>query len=79
MNRPHPRPEQPPEPTARPVTRRTLIPLTLAEIRRLLALVHRGEQAIAHGLHWSTWRRSHQSQARRAHFRKRLHRQALMI
>jgi hypothetical protein len=79
MKRPHPRPEEPAPPDTRPVTRRTLIPLTLAEIRRLLALAHRGEHAITHGLHWSTWRRSHQNQARRAHFRKRLHRQTLMI
>jgi hypothetical protein len=60
-------------------TYRNLIPLTLAEIRRLLALARRGKEAITHGLHWSTWRRDHQAGARRAHFRKRLKRQVLPI
>jgi hypothetical protein len=42
-------------------------------------LVHHGEHAIAHGLHWSTWRRRHQTQARRTHVRQRLRLQTLMI
>ena len=54
----------------------------LAEIRRLITtvtplvtLVH----PIAHALHWSTWRRQHQTHARRAHFRRRLRLQYLLI
>ena len=39
------------------------------------ALVH----PIAHALHWSTWRRQHQTHARRAHFRRRLRLQYLLI
>jgi hypothetical protein len=58
-------PDAPTEPeTPSPAQRinRPLIKLTLAEIRRLLNLAHRGEHAIAHGLHWSTWRRRHQAE-----------------
>jgi hypothetical protein len=64
--------------TAPPIRRR-LIALTIAEIRRLLNLIHHGEHAITHGLHWSTWRRLHQAQARRAHVQRRLRLQTLMI
>ena len=60
-------------------THRRLVPLTLAEIRRLLNLVYRGEKALAHGLRWSTWRRRHQAQARRAHVRRHLRLQTLTI
>jgi SRSO17 transposase len=67
-----------PAPTTQRIHRR-LIALTLAEIRRLLSLVHRGERAIAHGLHWSTYRRQHQAEARRAHTRRHLQLQILTI
>jgi SRSO17 transposase len=75
-------PDAPTEPeTPSPVQRihRPLIALTLAEIRRLLNLIHRGEHAIARGLRWSTWRRRHQAEARRAHVRRRIRLQTLMI
>jgi hypothetical protein len=36
-----------------------LIPLTVAEVRRLLVLLTRTEQSRAHHLHWSWWRRRH--------------------
>ena len=55
------------EPETTPPIHRRLITLTLAEIRRLLNLIHHGEHAITHGLHWSTWRRRHQAEARRTH------------
>jgi hypothetical protein len=51
---------------------RHLIVLTVAEIRRLFNLVDKDDQAIDHGLRWSAWRRGHQADARRHHFRRRL-------
>lgn len=55
-----------------------MIPLTLAEIRRLINLAAPKIAAIVdHALHWSKWRRKHQTDARRAHFRRRLRLQAL--
>jgi hypothetical protein len=62
-----------------PPIHRRLIALTLAEIRRLLPLIHNDEHAVNHGLHWSTWRRWHQAQARRAHVQRHLRLQTLMI
>src|SRR5664279_1288751 len=74
-------PENPATPDPPPIRRR-LIALTLAEIRRLLH-IHRDQRddqtKIAHALHWSKWRRAHQTHARRCHFRRRLRLQALMI
>src|SRR5664279_1516581 len=58
---------------------RRLIDLTIAEIRRLLNTVIRRENPVSHALHWSNWRREHQTQARRSHFARRLRLQALMI
>jgi hypothetical protein len=51
---------------------RRLIALTIAEIRRLFNLADKDDQAIDHGLRWSTWRREHQADARRHHVRRRL-------
>src|SRR6266536_1557553 len=59
--------------------RRALSTLTLAEIRRLLTHAGRSEPEIRHGLHWSIVRRWHQAQARRAHVRRHLRLQTLMI
>src|ERR671916_775936 len=64
--------------TTEPIHRR-LIALTLAEIRRLLNLARRSEPEIRHGLHWSIFRRWHQAQAHRAHVRRHLQLQTLMI
>ncbi|QOC94263.1 hypothetical protein [Micromonospora craniellae] len=51
----------------------SLIPLTSNEIRRLFAhLVLIGRTAAEHVLHWSTWRRRRQAQAKASHYRKRL-------
>lgn len=48
------------------------IALTASEIRRLLNVLIRPAHDLAHLLHWSNWRRHHQSSARRAHYRRRL-------
>ena len=79
LNQPENQPGDPAEPATAPPIHRRLIALTLAEIRRLLNLPHHGEHAIEHGLHWSTWRRGHQAQARRAHVRRHLRLQIIMI
>ncbi|WP_435126687.1 hypothetical protein [Micromonospora tulbaghiae] len=43
------------------------------EIRRLFGkLVLIGRTVADHVLHWSTWRRRRQAQAKAAHYRKRL-------
>jgi SRSO17 transposase len=51
-----------------------LIPLTVAEVKRLFNLLTRTWQPIRHHLNWSTWRRRHQARARRFHQRTRLRR-----
>jgi hypothetical protein len=53
-----------------------LIPLTVAEVRRLLGLLTRSRQTIRHHLRWSWWRRRHQFRARWFHQRTRLRRHA---
>ncbi len=52
-----------------------LIPLTVAEIKRIFNLVTCTWQTIRHYLHWSWWRRRHQARARWFHQRARLRRQ----
>src|SRR5487761_184283 len=58
---------------------RRLISLTLGEIRRLFNLLGKDDQAIYQGLRWSAWRRTHQADARAAHFRRRLRLQTMQI
>ncbi len=53
-----------------------LIPLTAAEIKRVVNLLTRAWQTIRHYLHWSWWRRRHQARARWFHHRARLRRRA---
>jgi hypothetical protein len=49
-----------------------LLPLTVSEIRRLLAaLVWRLADDPSVVLAWSGWRRRHQARARRCHWRRR--------
>lgn len=48
-----------------------LIPITLAEARRLLLHTWRRLQPVTHVLAWSHWRRKHQHQARQSHYRRR--------
>jgi len=62
-----------------PRERKRLIALTLAEIRRLFNLIGGTRDAIDQGIRWSNWRREHQAEARRHHFRRRLRLQMLQI
>ena len=54
-----------------------LIPLTVAEVKRVFNLVTGTWQTIGHYLHWSWWRRRHQARARWFHQRARLRRKPL--
>jgi hypothetical protein len=56
-----------------------MIPLTLAEVARLFDVRDRAAEVIQHALHWSGFRRRHQAEARRHHFRRRLKIQALAL
>jgi hypothetical protein len=56
-----------------------MIPLTLAEIARLFDVRDGAAEVIQHALHWSGFRRRHQAEARRLHFRRRLKIQALAL
>lgn len=58
---------------------RRLIALSIAEIRRLFNLIGKDDHIIDHGLRASAWRRGHQADARRSHFRRRLRLQMLEI
>jgi SRSO17 transposase len=51
-----------------------LIPLTVAEIKRLANLAVRTGRELAHHLRWVWWRRRHQARARWFHHRNRLRR-----
>ncbi|MBA3489552.1 MAG: IS701 family transposase [Longispora sp.] len=52
-----------------------LIPLTVAEIKRLFNLLTRTWQPTRHHLHWTQWRQRHQARARWFHQRTRLRHQ----
>ncbi len=68
----------PPPPTSPddvPPTDPGLIPLTVAEVKRLVNLLTHSWHSISHHLHWHTWRRRHQTRARWFHQRTRLTRQ----
>ena len=52
--------------------RDSLIPLTLSEVRRLLAHLITIARSIDHIHQWSTWRRRHQYRARTSHYQRRL-------
>jgi SRSO17 transposase len=55
-------------------TNRTLIPLTVNEIRYLFAkLITTTVRNITYWLHWSAWRRQHQARARTSHYARRGH------
>ncbi|MFD2352736.1 hypothetical protein ACFSTC_30790 [Nonomuraea ferruginea] len=49
-----------------------LIPLTVAEVKRLFNAVTGHPPTLEHTVHWSTWRRRHQARARWFHHRARL-------
>ena len=69
----------PAAPVATPRSRRRLIRLTLAEIRRLFSLRHQAKHIIHTAMTWSLYRRQHQAEARRHHFIRRLKIQALAL
>jgi hypothetical protein len=56
-----------------------LIALSIAEIRRLFNLIDQDDQVINQGLRWSAWRREHQADTRRHHFKRRIKLQMQMI
>jgi SRSO17 transposase len=51
-----------------------LIPLSVAEVKRLTNMLTRTGQRLTHHLQWSWWRRRHQARARGFHHRNRLRR-----
>jgi hypothetical protein len=51
-----------------------LIPLTVAEVKRLANLATQTGRELAHHLRWTWWRRRHQARARWFHHRNRLRR-----
>ncbi|PYC74530.1 hypothetical protein C7C46_24295, partial [Streptomyces tateyamensis] len=55
------------------------IRVSLAEARRLFNLIGRPIREIQNALRWSTFRRRHQVEARRHHFRRRMRRQMMQI
>jgi len=66
----------PTRPDQQPPADPGLIPLTVAEIKRLFNLVTRRLQPIGHHLEWTYWRQRHQARAKWFHHRARLRRQA---
>jgi hypothetical protein len=62
---------------ASPLRRR--IRLTLAEIRRLFNVRDQAKHLIHAAMDWSTYRRQHQAEARRYHFKRRLKIQILAL
>ena len=59
-------PHQPPPPEP------GLVPLSVAEVKRLFNLANRTIRNLAHHLRWAWWRRRHQARARWYHHRARL-------
>jgi SRSO17 transposase len=68
-------PPPPTSPDDTPPADPGLIPLTVAEVKRLVNLLTRHQHSLAHHLHWHIWRRRHQARARWFHQRTRLTRQ----
>jgi hypothetical protein len=50
-----------------------MIPLTAAEIRRLINLYSRLTRTEQYHERWSNWRRHHQARARLFHYQRRIH------
>src|SRR5206468_4304109 len=67
------RPDQPPPPSP------GLIPLTVREVKRLLATSLRRPGPDGHAEHWLNWRRRHQARARWFHQRARLNREYSLV
>lgn len=56
-----------------------LIPVTVPEVLRLLAILCLAPAPQQHRLHWSRWRRQRQAEARRSHYKRRLSRSLLDV
>lgn len=54
-----------------------LVPLSVAEVKRLLNIATRTVRDLAHHLRWAWWRRRHQARARWFHHRARLRRRLI--
>jgi SRSO17 transposase len=65
-------PPTPASPHTTPPADPGLIPLTVAEVKRLINLATRAWHNLEHHLHWHIWRRRHQARARWFHQRTRL-------
>jgi hypothetical protein len=68
-------PPAPTSPDDHPPPDPGLIPLSVAEVKRLHNLLSRALHGIAHHLRWNWWRRRHQARARWYHQRTRLRRE----
>ena len=66
-------PDQPPPPEP------GMIPLTVPEVKRLLAGVVQHPKPPGHDTHWRNWRRRHQARARWFHQRARLNRDYALV
>jgi hypothetical protein len=56
-----------------------LIPLSVPEIKRLLAAIDTRTRPPGHVIHWDTWTRRHQARARWFHKRARLKRDYALV
>jgi SRSO17 transposase len=71
-----PRPRTPHQP---PPAGPGLIPLTVPEVKRLLADALERPKPPGHATHWRTWRRRHQARSRWFHHRTRLNREYALV
>lgn len=71
--------EPPARPDAPPPADPGLIPLTVREIKRLLAAALCREKPPGHAAHWLRWRRRHQARSRWFHQRARLARDYALV
>ena len=76
---PTPRPRRPPGPGATPPADPGLIPLTVREVKRLLAAALSRPKPPGHAARWLQWRRRHQAQSRWFHQRARLARNYALV
>src|SRR6201996_1564036 len=76
---PAPRPPPPAAPADRPPADPGLIPLTVREIKRLLAAALTRPEPPGHAARWLQWRRRHQARSRWFHKRARLARNYALV
>ena len=56
-----------------------MIPLTVPEVKRLLAGTLQNPKPPGHNTHWRNWRRRHQARSRWFHQRARLNRDYALV